>query len=89
MVEIDEKHQTRHEIRPYRLHVLLVPGWRVPVDVCRGPRRYPFAFDWLPALGAFATETCPHCGAMATFSAGKERLGCLACLPGAGAKLPG
>jgi hypothetical protein len=85
MAEIDEKFRARHHIRPFRLHVLLVPGWRVPVDVCRGPRRYPFAFDWLPALGHFATERCPHCGGLCTFSASKTRLGCRACLPPAAA----
>ncbi|WP_219419837.1 hypothetical protein [Pseudonocardia nigra] len=85
LLEIDEKYQARHEIRPFRLHAVLVPGWRVPVDVRRGPRRYPFAFDWLAALGAFAEERCPHCGAAATLSASKNRLGCIDCLPGAGA----
>jgi hypothetical protein len=85
LLEIDEKYQARHEIRPFRLHAVLVPGWRVPVDVRRGPRRYPFAFDWLAALGAFAEERCPHCGAAATLSASKHRLGCIDCLPGAGA----
>lgn len=84
MAEIDEKFRARHDVRPFRLHVLLVPGWRVPVDVCRGPRRYPFAFDWLPALGRFAVERCPHCGDLATFSASKTRLGCRSCLPPAG-----
>jgi hypothetical protein len=85
IAEIDEKFRARHDVRPFRLHVLLVPGWRVPVDVCRGPRRYPFAFDWLPALGCFATERCPHCGDLATFSASKSRLGCRACLSPGGA----
>jgi hypothetical protein len=55
------------------------------VDVCRGPRRYRFAFDWLPALGCFATERCPHCGDLSTFSASNARLGCRACLPPASA----
>lgn len=86
LLEIDEKYQARHEIRPFRLHALMVPGWRVPVDVCRGPRRYPFTFDWLPTLGSFARECCPHCGAAATFSASKVRLGCLSCLSSLGAK---
>ena len=83
LLEIDEKYQARHEIRPFRLHAVLVPGWRVPVDVRRGPRRYPFAFDWLAPLGAFADERCPHCGSAAPLSASKARLGCLSCLPGA------
>jgi hypothetical protein len=82
LLEIDEKYQARHEIRPFRLHTVLVPGWRVPVDIRRGPRRYPFTFDWLAALGAFAEERCPHCGAATPLSASKTRLGCLTCLPG-------
>ena len=82
LLEIDEKYQARHEIRPFRLHAVLVPGWRVPVDIRRGPRRYPFTFDWLAALGAFAEERCPHCGTAAPLSASKARLGCLTCLPG-------
>jgi hypothetical protein len=81
LLEIDEKYQTRHVIRPYRLHAVLVPGWRVPVDVRRGPRRYPFAFDWLTPLGVFAEERCPHCGVAATLSVSKTRLGCVRCLP--------
>lgn len=83
LLEIDEKYQARHDIRPFRLHGVLVPGWRVPVDVRRGARRYPFAFDWLPALGAYANEGCPHCGAANPLSASKTRLGCVGCLPGA------
>jgi hypothetical protein len=82
LLEIDEKYQARHDIRPFRLHAVLVPGWRVPVDVRRGARRYPLAFDWLPALGAYAAEGCPHCGAAAPLSASKTRLGCVGCLPG-------
>lgn len=84
LLEIDEKYQAHHVIRPYRLHAVLVPGWRVPVDIRRGPRRYPFAFDWLISLGAFAGERCPHCDQAATLSASKIRLGCVSCLPAAG-----
>jgi hypothetical protein len=83
LAEIDEKYQARHEIRPFRLHVVAVPGWRVPLDVRRGPRRYRVDRDWLPALGAYATERCPHCGEPAPLSASKTRLGCVRCQPGA------
>lgn len=79
LAEIDEKYQARHVIRPFRLHVVAVPGWRVPLDVRRGPRRYPVERDWLPALGGYADERCPHCGAAAPLSAGKTRLGCVRC----------
>jgi hypothetical protein len=81
LAEIDEKYQPSHEIRPFRLHAVLVPGWRVPVDVRRGPRRYPSTFDWLPALGSFAPHRCPACGASAPLSASKTRLGCTDCHP--------
>ena len=79
LAEIDEKYQARHDIRPFRLHVVGVPGWRVPLDVRRGPRRYPIERDWLPVLGAYAEERCPHCGETAPLSASKTRLGCLRC----------
>ena len=80
LLEIDEKYQARHDIRPFRLHAVLVPGWRVPVDIRRGARRYPFAFDWLPTLATYASERCPHCGAASPLSASKTRLGCVGCL---------
>jgi hypothetical protein len=83
LAEIDDKYQARHEIRPFRLHIVAVPGWRIPLDVRRGPRRYRVERDWLPALGAYATERCPHCGEPAPLSAGKTQLGCLRCQPGA------
>ena len=35
--------------------------------------------DWLPVLGAYAEERCPHCGETAPLSASKTRLGCLRC----------
>ena len=81
LAEIDEKYLAQHDIRPFRLHVVAVPGWRVPLDVRRGPRRYPVERDWLPALGAYAEERCPHCGATAPLSASKTRLGCVRCQP--------
>ncbi|MDN5861007.1 MAG: hypothetical protein L0H84_20570 [Pseudonocardia sp.] len=79
LAEIDEKYQARHEVRPFRLHVVAVPGWRVPLDIRRGPRRYPVERDWLPALGGYAEERCPHCDDDAPLSAGKTRLGCVHC----------
>ncbi|MGH3978326.1 MAG: hypothetical protein ACRDRZ_04900 [Pseudonocardiaceae bacterium] len=81
LLEIDEKYQARHDIRPFRLHVFLVPGWRVHVDVRRGDRRYPLTLDWLSPIGAYADLRCPHCGEPAPLSASKIRLGCLTCLP--------
>jgi hypothetical protein len=82
LAEIDDNYQARHEIRPFRLHIVTVPGWRVPLDVRRGPRRYRIERDWLPALSTYAAERCPHCGQPAPLSAGKTQLGCVRCQPG-------
>ena len=81
LAEIAEKYEARHTIRPYRLHVVHVPGLRVPVDVRRGDRRYPMIFDWLMPAGAYAPVRCPSCGGEAPLVAGKLKLGCETCLP--------
>jgi len=80
LAEIAEKYEARHVIRPYRLHVLLVPALRVAADVLRGSRRYPMSFDWLLPAGVYAPMRCPSCSAEAALVAGKEKLGCEACL---------
>ncbi len=80
LAEIREKFQPAHEIRPYRLHVLDLPVWRLPVDVRRGDRRYPLTLDWLLPLSRFADIRCPHCDATGPLVAGKTRLGCDGCL---------
>ncbi len=81
LAEIAEKYEARHTIRPYRLHVIHVPGLRVSVDVRRGDRRYPMIFDWLLPAGAYAPVRCPSCGGEAPLVAGKLKLGCETCLP--------
>ena len=81
LAEIAAKYEARHAIRPYRLHVMLVPALRVPADVLRGTRRYPMCFDWLLPAGAYAPVRCPSCGREAPLVAGKLKLGCEACLP--------
>ena len=81
LAEIAEKYEARHAIRPYRLHVMLVPALRVPADVLRGDRRYPMCFDWLLPAGAYAPVRCPSCGGEAPLVAGKLKLGCETCLP--------
>jgi hypothetical protein len=80
LAEISEKHQARHDIRPYRLHLVGVPAVRLPVDVRRGDRRYPMELDWLAPAGTLAGHRCPWCDGIAPLVAGKSRLGCLACL---------
>jgi len=81
LAEIAEKYEARHTIRPYRLHMMLVPALRVPADVLRGMRRYPMSFDWLLPAGAYAPARCPSCGGEAPLVAGKLKLGCETCLP--------
>lgn len=81
LAEIAEKYEARHAIRPYRLHVILVPALRVPADVLRGSRRYPMSFDWLLPAGAYAPVRCPSCDGEAPLVAGKLKLGCETCLP--------
>ncbi len=81
LAEIAEKYEARHMIRPYRLHVMLVPALRVPADVLRGDRRYPMSFDWLMPAGAYAPVRCPSCDGEAPLVAGKLKLGCEICLP--------
>jgi hypothetical protein len=81
LAEIEEKYQARHMIRPYRLHVLLVPALRIAADVLRGSRRYPMSFDWLLLLSGYAPVRCPSCASEAALVAGKEKLGCETCLP--------
>lgn len=79
--EIEEEFTARHEIRPFRLHLVLVPALVVPCEVRRGPRRFPFAAAWLLTASTFADVRCPHCcDAPAELVAGRERLGCRACL---------
>ena len=78
--EIEEEFTPRHEIRPFRLHLVLVPALVLPCEVRRGPRRFPFAVEWLLTASAFAEVRCPHCDASAELVAGRERLGCRACV---------
>lgn len=83
LAEIDEKYTPRHEIRPYRLHLLYVPALRIPVDVLRGARRFPLTLEWLPPAAAFAPLRCPSCGADARtcpLVVAKTHLGCARCL---------
>jgi hypothetical protein len=79
LAEIAEKYQARHEIRPYRLRVLAVPAYRLPVDIRRGDRRYPMELDWLTPAAAVAHPRCPSCASTAPLVAGKTALLCLVC----------
>ncbi len=78
--EIAEKYRPRHEVRPFRLHLILVPALLLPVHVRRGERRYPLALTWLSQGDRFAAVRCPHCRSAASLVAGREYLGCKECL---------
>lgn len=80
VAEIDDKFRPKRTALPFRLQLVGVPVLRIDVDVRRGDRRYPWAFDWHPAARAFFAERCPHCRGTAVLVAGKDRLGCRDCL---------
>lgn len=77
--EIEDEYRPRHEIQPFRLHLIFVPCYVLPVDVRRGSRRFGFQLTWIPAAGAFAAACCPACGASEPLVATRERLGCRGC----------
>ncbi len=81
MAEIDEKYRHQHALRPYRLHLVDVPVWRLDTDVRRGDRRWPVTFEYLPLTGTLAPTRCPTCDAHAPLVATKTGLGCTTCIP--------
>lgn len=81
LAEINEKYGHRHELRPYRLHLIDLPAWRVATDVRRGDRRWPLVMDYIPLLGTVAPLRCPTCDAHAPLVATKTNLACIACAP--------
>ena len=80
LAEIQDKHRARLEPTPYRLHLLLVPSVVLPVDILRGSRRYPQRLVWIWPARRFRDLPCPSCGSDRPLVAGKDRLGCEACL---------
>ena len=83
LAEINEKYRRQHVLRPYRLHLVDVPVWRLATDVRRGERRWPMIFDYVPLLGVVAPTRCPTCGAHSRLVATKTHLVCEACTPAA------
>ncbi|MDQ3576589.1 MAG: hypothetical protein M3443_03095 [Actinomycetota bacterium] len=81
LAEINEKYRHRHALRPYRLHLVDLPVWRLATDVRRGERRWPMVFDYLPLLGIVAPTRCPTCDAHSPLVATKTHLGCGSCVP--------
>ena len=82
LAEISEKYRHQHVLRPYRLHLIDVPVWRLDTDVRRGERRWPMVFDYLPLLGTVAPTRCPTCDAHSPLVATKTHLGCERLRPG-------
>jgi hypothetical protein len=78
--EIQEKFRPSHRLRPFRLHLLLVPALELPVEMRRGQTTHPFAFTWVLPRAGFVGACCPHCGAAERLVAGRDRLGCRSCL---------
>lgn len=84
LAEVEEKFRPSFDVRPFRLHLLLVPVLRVPVVVRRGPRSYPLWLSWLLGSRRLAPVPCPGCGAVAALVATRQRLGCRRCQPPTG-----
>ncbi|MGH9153599.1 MAG: hypothetical protein ACRD03_14615, partial [Acidimicrobiales bacterium] len=80
VAEIEEKFRPAHHVRPFRLHLVLVPAVRLAVEVRRGARAYPWELVWWLAPPGFAPPRCPSCRSTAPLDAGRDRLGCTACL---------
>ncbi len=79
--ETEEKFTGSRDVFPYRLHVVEVPALGVPLTVRRGARAFALHLDWLLPFSCFLPAACPHCGAEEPLVAGRDRLGCRACLP--------
>jgi hypothetical protein len=78
--ETRQKFAGRHEIRPFRLHLIGIPGVEVPIVVRRGSRAFGLTLDWYLPFATWAPITCPHCGSGDVLVAGRDRLGCRTCL---------
>jgi hypothetical protein len=81
LAEITEKYRHQHALRPYRLHLIEIPVWRLDTDVRRGDRRWPVTFDFLPLTGTLVPTRCPTCAAHAPLVATKTGLRCTTCVP--------
>lgn len=80
LAEIRDKHEPRLTLTPYRLQLVLVPAVVLPVEVKRGSRPYPQDLVWVWSARTFRPLPCPSCGRDQPLVAGKNALGCRACL---------
>ena len=78
--ETERKFTAEHEVRPFRLHAVGVPGLSVPATVRRGAARFALELEWYLPFSMWVPVSCPQCGSAETLCAGKERLGCRSCL---------
>jgi hypothetical protein len=79
------------EVKPFRLHLVAVPSYAVQAAVRRGSRTYPLPLSYVPILSAYLHPRCPSCASQAVLVAGKDQLGCRACMvppSSAGAVVP-
>ncbi|MEX2553675.1 MAG: hypothetical protein WD627_11825 [Actinomycetota bacterium] len=81
VAEVEETHRPTIQIRPFRLHLVGIPALVVPMEVRRGARMHRMTLIWLLAAGRFAHPACPECGSAERLVAGRDRMGCRACLP--------
>jgi hypothetical protein len=84
--EIEEELTARHEIKPFRLHLVHLPAFVLSVEVLRGQRRFPLTLAWLGLAEEFAHVRCPSCDAAQPLVAGKNTLGCTSCMPRAASR---
>jgi hypothetical protein len=82
--EIEEEHRPRHEFRPFRMHLVHLPAYMLPVEVRRGGRAFAFGLTWIAVADEFVGARCPGCGAAEPLVATRERLGCRMCAGGTG-----
>jgi hypothetical protein len=86
--EIEEEYLPRHDVRPFRLQLVYLPAFVLPVEIRRGSRAFPFELTWMLGAAEFAAVRCPACGAAEPLVATRERLGCRACARSTAAGTP-
>jgi hypothetical protein len=86
--EIEDEYRPQHEIRPFRLHLVHLPAFVLPVSVRRGSRTFQFQLTWVAAAAEFVSVRCPACGTAEPLVVTRDRLGCRACTPSAPAAAP-
>jgi hypothetical protein len=88
LAEIAERFEPRHDLTPFRLHLIWVPALSLAALVRRGATVFPLTLVWIPGVARFAPMRCPNCDALAVLVAGRDRLGCRICLPAASMAVP-